>query len=153
METGQDERRKRQITGQEKPFRVKPEKKGRGNKQGLDDIDDEDGLGMIKPEAYQLVVKMVLVGRKERPPLRDPLRHDRKRVEHRKTQDHERQKGAQGVCPWVSASDRLMAEKPRNWLPVSPMNSSAGYVLYLRKPNMEPARARARRHSVKSSSR
>ena len=96
METGQDDGRKRQITGQEEPFRVKPEKKGRGNKQGLDDIDDEDGLGMIEPEAYQLVVEMVLVGRKERPPLRNPLRHHRKRVEHRKTQDHERQKGTQG---------------------------------------------------------
>src|SRR5208283_3648538 len=69
METGQDECRKRQITGKEEPFRGKPEKKGRGDKQGLDDIDDEDGLGMIQAEAYQLVVEMVLVGRKERPPL------------------------------------------------------------------------------------
>ena len=99
METGQDECRKRQITGQEEPFRVKPEKEGRGNKQGLDDIDDEDGLAVIETEAYQLVVEMVLVGRKERPPLREPLRHDRKRVKHRKTQDHERQKGAQGALP------------------------------------------------------
>jgi hypothetical protein len=54
-----------------------------------------NGLGMIEPETYQLVVEMVLIGRKERPPLRDPLRHDRKRVKHRKTQDHKRQKGAQ----------------------------------------------------------
>ena len=51
--------------------------------------------------------------------------------------------GLNGVSPCVRQSDSVTAEKPRSWLPVSPMKTVAGCVLNRRNPKMEPASANA----------
>ncbi len=47
-------------------------------------------------------------------------------------------RGLKGAFPWVSLREKVIAMKPRSWLPASPMNTVAGYVLNLRKPKIAP---------------